>query len=155
MKRVFVIIAILCMYTTTIHAQTYGDYAKINKEQATSNEAIKKGVEALKSESPVNYEDVSIAGTVDAVCQAKGCWMTMKTEDGTEITIKFKDYAYFMPKDCAGKKFMCHGKLFTKITSVAELKHLATDAGKSKKEIKKIKSPQKELRFEADGVMLM
>ena len=46
------------------------------------------------------------------------------------------------------------GKTFKKTTSVAELKHLAEDAGKTKKEIKKIKAPKEEIRFEADGVIL-
>jgi hypothetical protein len=59
-----------------------------------------------------------------------------------------------MPKDCSGKSVIAHGKTFKKTTSVAELKHLAEDAGKTKKEIKKIKAPKEEIRFEADGVIL-
>jgi hypothetical protein len=99
--------------------------------------------------------DLKIAGTVNAVCQVKGCWMTMKVAEGQEMTIKFKDYGFFMPKDCSNKKVVVYGKVTRKVVSVAELKHLAEDAGKSKAEIEKITQPKEEYRFEASGVMLM
>lgn len=109
-------------------------------------------VEKTKTSNIV--EDITIIGSIKNVCQAKGCWATIALNDGSEMTVKFKDYAFFMPKDCAGKTMTAHGKAFTKQVSVAELKHLAEDAGKSKKEIKKITQPQTEVRFEADGVIL-
>lgn len=99
-------------------------------------------------------KDITITGTVDAVCQAKGCWMTMDLGNGQTMRVKFKDYAFFMPKDCSGKKVTMTGTAFVKEISVAEQKHLAEDAGKSKKEIKKITKPVKEYRFEASGVEL-
>jgi hypothetical protein len=78
----------------------------------------------------------------------------MELANGEKMTVKFKDYAFFMPMDCSGKTVTFTGKAMIKTISVAELKHLAEDAGKSKKEIKKIKKEKKEYRFEASGVEL-
>jgi Domain of unknown function (DUF4920) len=128
--------------------QMFGDY-KVDAGIAKEAGSV---LDLLKSNKEV--EDVTIIGTVKGVCQAKGCWMTIELPNGKDMTVKFKDYAFFMPMDCAGKNIIAHGKTFTKITSVAELKHLAEDAGKSKKEIAKIKAPKQEVRFEADGVIL-
>ncbi len=99
-------------------------------------------------------ENITIIGTVKNVCQAKGCWMTVDAGGGQLMTVKFKDYAFFMPKDLSGKQVSFTGKASKEVISVAELKHYAEDAGKSKKEIAKIKKPKEEYRFEASGVLI-
>jgi len=93
-------------------------------------------------------------GIVKEVCQQKGCWMKVDVGDGQEMLVRFKRYAFFMPKDAAGKKVVLNGKAFTYQSSVAEQRHYAEDAKKSKKEIASIKKPQQAVRFEADGVLL-
>jgi hypothetical protein len=126
----------------------FGDY-KVDEAIARDASIIPQ---LLKDKTEVT--DVTIKGTINGVCQTKGCWMTITLPNGEDMTVKFKDYAFFLPKDCAGKNIVAHGKTFLKITSVEELKHLAQDAGKSKKQIRKIKKPKQEYRFEADGVVL-
>ena len=98
-----------------------------------------------------------VVGKVDAVCQAKGCWMDFVSDDPAMPTmkVKFKDYAFFMPKDCAGKRVVVDGYAYTQTTSVEELQHLAGDAGKPQSEIDAIKEPKKELRFMASGVVFV
>lgn len=95
-----------------------------------------------------------VEGTVDEVCKMKGCWMTVKTADGKTMRVTFKDYGFFVPKDIAGKQVVFEGLAQTTVTPVAELRHYAEDAGKSKAEIEKIKEPQKALTFVADGVIV-
>lgn len=95
-----------------------------------------------------------VSGTVESVCQAKGCWMKVKTADGQTMRVTFKDYGFFVPKDIAGKTVVFDGEAKMKTTSVAELKHYAEDAGKSKEEIAKITEPKRELTFVADGVIV-
>jgi hypothetical protein len=46
------------------------------------------------------------------------------------------------------------GEAKVKTTSVAELRHYAEDAKKSKTEIMKITEPKRELTFVADGVIV-
>ena len=98
--------------------------------------------------------EVKIEGKATAVCQAKGCWMKLESAGNPDMMVKFKDYAFFMPKDLAGKTVVCKGIAKRKTTSVAELRHYAEDAGKSAADIAKITEPKEEVVFEAAGVLI-
>lgn len=101
-------------------------------------------------------ENVKVEGKVEAVCQNKGCWMTIVSDNDDEVMfVKFKDYGFFMPLDLSGKTVVMRGNAFIEETSVDELKHLAEDAGKSEDEIAKITAPKKEFKFLADGVVIV
>jgi len=104
----------------------------------------------------VNQEklETKVTGTVESVCQAKGCWMKVVTADGQTMRVTFKDYGFFVPKDIAGKTVVFEGEAKMKTTPVAELRHYAEDAGKSKEEIAKITEPKHELTFVAEGVIV-
>lgn len=100
--------------------------------------------------------DMKIRGKVIEVCQSKGCWMTLQMPDGSEpIRVTFKDYAFFMPLDLAGKEVELDGIAKKQIISVETLRHYAEDAHKSEEEIAKIKDPKKEVEFEAKGVVIL
>jgi Domain of unknown function (DUF4920) len=119
------------------------------KGAMTYDQAYKKMGTAAKYESKV-------VGTVVSVCQTKGCWMSIKSEEGRDpMFVKFKDYAFFMPKDLAGKKIVMKGYVFKETTSVEMLKHFAEDEGKSQDEINAINKPIEEVKFMASGVILM
>lgn len=98
-----------------------------------------------------------VIGTVEGVCQAKGCWMNIVSENPEQpiMFVKFKDYGFFMPKDISGKKVVMEGYAFKEVTSVDELRHYAEDEGKSKEEIAAIIAPKEELKFMASGVLLL
>ena len=98
---------------------------------------------------------LTVRGTVDGVCQAKGCWMTIVDEKGEEMMVRFKDYGFFMPKDISGREVVMNGKAFYQVTPVDELRHYAEDEGLPQEEIDAITEPKKELRFYADGVILV
>lgn len=98
--------------------------------------------------------NVKIKGVIKAVCQVKGCWMTTDLGNGKSMRIRFKDYAFFMPKDADGRTFYAQGIASTDTTSVAQLRHYAEDAGKSAEEIAKITEPKVEIVFLSEGVIL-
>jgi len=83
---------------------------------------------------------VQAEGVIKEVCQAKGCWMKVDVGNGEEMLVRFKNYGFFVPKNAAGKKVILNGKAFEQVASVAEQRHYAEDAGKSKKEIARIKN---------------
>lgn len=97
----------------------------------------------------------TLKGTVNEVCQVKGCWMTIATAEGEEMMVKFKDYGFFMPLDISGREVVMNGIAYYQVTPVEELRHYAEDAGKTAEEIAAITEPKRELRFLADGVQLM
>ncbi len=147
MKKVLGTLLASVILVNAFAQQTFG--GAVNKTE------IKKAVEIpylLKDVKEV--KDITIIGKVEEVCQVKGCWMKMDIGDGKKMTIKFKDYAFFMPFDCIGKQVTFTGKAMKEMISVAEQKHYAEDAKKSKKEINKIKTVKEEYRFEASGVEL-
>jgi hypothetical protein len=99
-------------------------------------------------------ENISVAGEVAEVCQAEGCWLTLKKKDGTAMRVTFNDHAYFVPKNIAGKHAVIEGKAYIETTPVEDLRHYAEDEGKSKEEIALITQPLQEIVFDAYGVMI-
>lgn len=101
---------------------------------------------------------LKVRARVDAVCQTKGCWMTVKS-DNPEITevmfVDFLDYGFFMPKDLSGSEVVMFGKAFREVTTVEDLRHYAQDEGKSAEEIAAITEPEEELKFTATGVVVV
>jgi hypothetical protein len=95
-----------------------------------------------------------VSGKVTEVCQEKGCWMKLEKANGESLMVKFRDYAFFMPKDIVGREVVLDGEAVNKEVSVKQLKHYAEDAGKSKEEVEKIKAPKKETQFIAKGVLV-
>lgn len=98
--------------------------------------------------------NVKLTGTIEEVCQKKGCWMNMSIGNNQSMKVRFKDYAFFVPKDAANKTVIIEGVAFNDTTSVADLKHYAEDGGKTKEEIEKITEPEINIGFEAHGVII-
>lgn len=116
-----------------------------------SNAVAVNGVINSFTEEP---KELKITGTLVEVCQNKGCWTTIATDDGRNVHMTFKDYGFFLPKDAAGRTFIAEGIGFVKETSVDDQKHKLEDAGASAEAIAAITSPKIELAFEASGVLL-
>ena len=95
---------------------------------------------------------VLVEGTVAAVCQRKGCWITMH-EGGQDMRIRFKDYSFFLPKDCSGRTARIAGVFAVEEIPVEEARHYLEDAGRAE-EAAKITEPQEQLTLLASGVRL-
>ncbi|WP_317127058.1 DUF4920 domain-containing protein [Chryseobacterium carnipullorum] len=73
-------------------------------------------------------EGVAVKGKVTDVCEKKGCWLTIQTEDNSQFFVKMKDYAFFVPTALKGKTVVMEGTAERKVTSIDEQKHYAEDA---------------------------
>ncbi len=126
-------------------------------EKITKDGAI--GVnELLTKMAATDSIDTKLTGTIESVCQKKGCWMNIQAEnamEGESVFVRFKDYGFFMPLDSKGRKVIMNGYAFKNITPVDELRHYAEDEGKSKEEINAITEPQEEYRYMASGVIIL
>ncbi len=98
--------------------------------------------------------DVKVTGIVTEVCKAEGCWVRLKTNEGTML-VKMKDHAFLVPVSLEGKTVEVEGPGSLKETSVDMLKHYAEDAGKSKAEIDAITQPKKEVVIQAKGLVVL
>ena len=126
----------------------YGD--KVNPEGALNiNDVVAK----LNGGS--EFPEVKIQGKITEVCPKKGCWLKLELADGSTATVKMKDYGFFLPVAAKGKTVVIDGEVKLKETSVAELKHYAEDAKKSKEEIDAITKPEKEVRVLAKGIVVV
>ena len=99
--------------------------------------------------------DTKVKARIIDVCPKKGCWLKLQVNDTTTALVKMKDYGFFLPLSAKGKTVVLDGEVKMKTTSVAELKHYAEDAKKSKEEIAAITKPEKEIRVTAKGIVVV
>ena len=128
--------------------ESYGDV--ITAEGALNSQAMTELYAAL---TPGDTVDAKFSGAVNSVCQMKGCWMRLDL-GGNESFVKFKDYAFFVPKDLSQTDAIVAGKAFVALTTVEDLKHFAEDAGKDQSEIDAITQPELSYSFLAHGVLI-
>ena len=149
------IFAIACNNTTSTPT-TVENGKSFHGEKITADGALEFDAVLAKLGDQEKIE-TKMVGTVESVCQAKGCWMNIVSADNEpkEIFVKFKDYGFFVPKDIAGQKVIMQGEAFREVTSVDELRHYAEDEGKSEEEIAAITEPKEELKFMASGVIVL
>ena len=137
-------------------------------EYQANDDVLSNHGEDFKMSSILSYDDLLskmasadsletiVEGKVESVCQAKGCWMNIESDNSDQkMFVKFKDYGFFMPLDLKGGKVVMKGKAFREVTSVDELRHYAEDEGLSKDEILAINEPREELKFLASGVKII
>ena len=141
-----IIAGTLTINNSVAQNRNYG--AKIDEKGAMVMADLLKQIEDKKE------MNAKVEGKVSSVCQTKGSWMVLETGTGSNMRVTFKDYEFFVPKDIAGKTVIVQGVAQMNTTSVAELRHYAEDAKKSKEEIEKITEPKTELVFEAEGVIV-
>jgi len=116
--------------------------------------------EAINSSNPLNTEEFlskvstdestyRVKGTIEEVCQMKGCWMTLKNDEGQNIRVTFKDYGFFVPKDISGKEVIIEGIASKEVLEEDEARHYADDSGKEYDE-----SMRNTITFVASGVLV-
>jgi len=152
-KNIFLLASVIILSscgnktTTNTEGQTfYGQEFKAeNVVTATQLEELAQAGKAT---------EVVVSGIINEVCKKKGCWMTIDIGDNEEMRVTFKDYGFFVPKDCDGKEAIFKGTASFDTTSVEDLKHYASDEGISQDEIDLITEPEVAMVFEATGVVI-
>lgn len=96
-----------------------------------------------------------VTAKIVEVCPKKGCWLKLELNDGQTATVKMKDYGFFLPLAAKGKTVVIDGDVKLKTVSVAEQRHYAEDAKKSKEEIEAITEPKKEISVLAKGIVVV
>ncbi len=165
MKNIFLLIALAlavtgCKNEKNIEKQNTSEeevamaYKSFGDEITADGALTDAGmIEKYNSLKPGDTLNVKFAAEVKDVCQKKGCWMKMDVGN-EEAMVRFKDYAFFMPKDIAGKEVIVQGNAYVEEMSVEDQRHYAEDGGKSADEIAAITEPKRTLAFEATGVLI-
>jgi len=156
MKKLF-LNAVIVFFVMIANAQPPAGDAKPGDqygEKITADGAVNIAEVASKLDKAESI-DTKIKAKIVEVCPKKGCWLKLQVNDSTTAMVKMKDYGFFLPLAAKGKTVVVDGELKMKTTSVAELKHYAEDAKKSKEEIAAITKPEKEIRVTAKGILVV
>ena len=86
--------------TEMVNAQVFGE--KVTLEESVSLAEIYASPDQFKD------KEIRIEGTIKEVCQRKGCWLKL-TDGSKELTVRFKDYGFFVPKDASNSKVIVQG----------------------------------------------
>jgi hypothetical protein len=117
-----------------------------------ANAGATKLADVLANPAAFTGKTVRIEAPVTAVCQTKGCWMHLG-EQQPPVMVKFKDYAFFVPKDASGRNAVVEGVMTLKQETVEQTRHYLEDAGKHD-EAQKITEGRKLYHFMASGVAM-
>ena len=136
-----------------------------DKEKTPAAKGVVYGV-VSEENAPVSADELKgklvndqyqgqVKAKVVEVCKAEGCWIKVKRANGAAMMVRARDHAFLMPENIVGKTVLIEGSATVKEVSEEMRKHYAEDAGKSKKEIAKIKGPEKDVQFAATGVKVL
>jgi len=132
MKKLIIKLLVIMMPTwlfadvTATKNETFGTGA--NMSDITAIHALLEKPDAFAD------KEVTVQGTINSVCDKKGCWM-MITSGDERLRIKVNDGEMVFPFNAKGKTAFATGKLeslpMKKDKAIAYLKHLAEDEGKT------------------------
>ncbi len=131
----------------TVELEIYGD-STITPDGAISATEL---IAAMEGKDSIM---VKVKGEIQECCQQKGCWMDVDMGNGKSMTVRFKDYGFFVPMNSAGRMAILDGMAKVDTQSVDWLRHKAMDAGSSDEEIAAITEPVVSVTFLANGVIL-
>lgn len=168
MRTTFILACTACFLAACGPAKNKGETSDVPTQPQASEVVLLKGEEgfwgerfetegaitldqAIASIESADSAVLKLTAPIHGVCQVKGCWMTLGN-DSVSVRVKFKDYAFFVPMDCAGLTAVANGTLKREVVSVAEQKHLLEDAEATKEEIDAVTQDEIKLTFMASGV---
>jgi hypothetical protein len=160
MKKI--ILSALVLFSLVANAQ---DQEKHQKEKTPAAKGVVYG-QVAETENAVNTDEIGkklvdnkydgqVKGKVVEVCKAEGCWIRLERSSGESMMVRAKNHAFLMPENIVGKTVVVEGNAVVKVETEEMRKHYAEDAGKSKKEIAKIKGDKKDIQFSATGVKVL
>jgi uncharacterized protein DUF4920 len=75
---------------------------------------------------PENGRTVRLEGTIERVCENKGCWLEFKQE-ANSVHVTFENYGFFVPKDSIGKPVVLEGKVIVKDPDADRVAHVQSE----------------------------
>jgi hypothetical protein len=155
MKKIFFSLLLFAAFVADAQDKEKTPAAKGVVYGVVSDEKEAIGPDEIKTKLINDKFEGQVKARVTEVCKAEGCWIKVQRKDGTSMMVRAQDHAFLMPENIVGKTVLIEGNATVKEVSEEMRKHYAEDAGKSKKEIAKIKGPEKDVQFAATGVKVL
>jgi hypothetical protein len=96
--------------------------------------------------------DVLVRGRISDVCQKRGCWVVL-SEGDSHVRISFKDYGFFVPKDCSGSQAYVEGRVRVETLSEEQARHYESESRDG--DPSKVHGEQRVVSFTASGLRLL
>lgn len=127
----------------------------VNADDIIKKLENKENLEDVLIEKEVSVKAVKakIEGTITEMCKMSGCWFSFKTANNIDIMVNMRGHKN-TPQDWLGKTVIVEGAAYCETLSIEELKFKAKEEGADRDLISKIKSPQINYYFLADGAIL-
>ncbi|WP_420577910.1 DUF4920 domain-containing protein [Ekhidna sp.] len=138
----YLLIALLAFECSAPSEKFANHGAEINSENALS-------IDSFLAEVGEEERDFKVRGTIEEVCQMKGCWMTLRNDQGANVRVTFKDYGFFVPKDISGSEVIIEGVAKKEVLDEDVARHYAEDGGKEYDD-----SMRNSISFVANGVLV-
>jgi hypothetical protein len=69
---------------------------------------------------------VRLEGTIEKVCQNKGCWITLRQGEQS-VHVTFEGYSFFLPRDSAARPAVLEGKVVVETPKAEHVEHLKSE----------------------------
>lgn len=112
----------------------------------------------LPNSAAYSEKTLRLQGKVGAVCQKKGCWLTVTDGQSTDVVfIKFKDpgEGRLIPLEAVGHDVIVEGIFVVGQVSEKFIKHIRACQGASDEELDAIVGPQRIVTFKNPGVEIL
>jgi hypothetical protein len=153
MKGDFVYKALLvCLLAAGLLAQPAGALADDHFGAPFGDARVVNLAEVVDRPESFAGQAVRIEGKIADVCQEKGCWLVI-TDGKRQMRVSFKDYAFFVPKDSAGRGVVVEGTVIKKTITEFAARHYAEESG-HKEDAAKISGPQVVVVMTATSVLI-
>ena len=119
--RVYLYLSLMLL-SSLASSEQYGEAISLTTEPLSLPQAL------ATVEQNGSAKNVLVKAQVGAVCQQKGCWLSLEDDTG-EMRVTFKDYGFFVPPTLKGKSVLVQGDLEVVRMSLKETRHYVADAG--------------------------
>jgi hypothetical protein len=128
------LLAVLCAC-----ASVQGGSEVVREGAPVSSGPAVAAAEVLRSPELYEGKTVVVEGRIAEVCKVKGCWMVLGDRERW-MRVTFKDYGFFVPKDCEGAVARVEGVFTVERVSVAQARHYLEDAGRHEEAAKVVEA---------------
>lgn len=123
-----------------------------------ADQEIVPAEKVLADAATYSGKSLKIQGKVGAVCDEKGCWLTVTDSKSKDtIFIKFPDpkEGRLIPTEAVGHEVIVEGTFVVGKVSEKFAKHIKAEQGASEAELEKIVGPQPIMTFKTPGVEIL
>lgn len=160
--RYFTLLFVILMAAACQNGPQPSAHQEAGKEQPSTGSfgesvATKQATPAAELAALFSYSDTidaTVHGSIKASCKHSGCWMDLDMGNNETVHVTFRDEAFTIPLDAAGKNAIAQGIAIRELIPVETLKNYAREDGKSEAEIAAITEPVYAYEFIADGVLI-